>query len=353
MKEKTKRQSNVELLRSILMFMVIILHYNNAEMGGGFAYATGSSLYFLQLAETLAVCAVNCFVLISAYFLSQTSRRSLRKPVHLLCMVIGYQLLSYFLKICLAGEAFQMKILLACFIPANWFVILFCVLYLISAYINPLFEALTKKQLEHCILLCLLFFVVYPTVLEGGLSVLTGSTEWPGMGTVTMSGSAGGYTIVNFVLLYLIGGYLHKYPIQISQIQCVLIFLVATLCDFIMGRFSSTYTSYCNLFVVIQAITLFLVFLRWDMKYYPIVNFISKSAFGIYLLHTSSFMIVNFWGYFQIPRYCQQGMGTVVIHLLISCVAMYLVCLIIDIICRYALSPVGKAVDNILMKKKS
>lgn len=130
-------------------------------------------------------------------------------------------------------------------------------------------------------------------------------------------------------------------------------FFVATLCDFIMGRFSSTYTSYCNLFVVIQAITLFLVFLRWDMKYYPIVNFISKSAFGIYLLHTSNFMIVNFWGYFQIPRYCQQGMGTVVIHLLISCVAMYLVCLIIDIICRYALSPVGKAVDNILMKKKS
>lgn len=53
MKEKTKRQSNVELLRSILMFMVIILHYNNAEMGGGFAYATGASLYFLRLRRHL------------------------------------------------------------------------------------------------------------------------------------------------------------------------------------------------------------------------------------------------------------------------------------------------------------
>lgn len=353
MEKGSTRKSNIELLRTILMFMVIVLHYNNSQMGGAFAYATGAALSFLKLAETFAICGVNCFVLISAYFLSQTSRRSLRKPIHLLCMVIGYQLLSFVMNICLAGGGFRLKTLLGCFIPINWFVILFCVLYMISAYINPLFEVLTKKQLEQCILLCLLFFVVYPTVIESGLSVLTGSTEWPGMGTVTLSGSAGGYTIVNFVVLYLIGGYLHKYPVPFTRVQCLGGFLAATLCDYVLSIFSSTYTSYSNLFVVLQAVTLFLVFLRWDMKYYPAVNFISKSAFGIYLLHTSSFMIVSFWGYFRIPEYSQKGLGLVIPHLLVSCVAMYLICLAVDIACRYLLSSLRKTVNLLCLKSNA
>ena len=49
--EKTKklqRKSNIELLRALLMFLVIILHYNNAEMGGAFAVASGASLNVLK-----------------------------------------------------------------------------------------------------------------------------------------------------------------------------------------------------------------------------------------------------------------------------------------------------------------
>lgn len=34
MKEKTKRNSSIELLRIISMIGVVILHYNNASMGG-------------------------------------------------------------------------------------------------------------------------------------------------------------------------------------------------------------------------------------------------------------------------------------------------------------------------------
>lgn len=343
MSGKTVRKSNIELLRALLMFMVIVLHYNNEQMGGGFGYATGISLAFLQLAETLCICAVNCFVLISAYFLSRTSKRSLRKPISLLCMVIGYQLLSYILQVALAeGVVFQIRALLSCFIPANWFVILFCVLYMISPYINPLFEALDKKQLEHCILLCLVFFVIYPTLLENGLSILGGTTDRFGLGTVTASGSGAGYTIVNFVVLYLIGGYLHKYPVKYKSLSCVLGFLLATACDFGLARLGGSYTAYSNFFVVFQAVALFLAFLHWDFKYIPAINFVSKSAFGIYLLHTSSFMIVNFWGYFKIPQYCTQGVGTVAIHLLLSCAAMYLACLAVDIVRRLVTAPVNR-----------
>ncbi len=351
MHKETKRKSNIELLRALLMFMVIILHYNNAEMGGGFAAANGASLQILKWMETLSVCAVNCFVLISAYFMSTNSNRTLRKPLHLLGMVSGYQILSYVLQILVSKTAvFQIRTLIVSAVPMNWFVTFFCVLYLISPYINPLFEALTKQQLQKCIGTCLALFVLYPTILEGGLSYLTGSSEWAGLGTVTMTGSAGGYTIVNFVIMYLIGGYLRKYPVRFSQRQCLAGFILASVVDYGISMFSSVYTSYANIFVVLQAVTLFLVFQKWDMKSYSVINFIAKSAFGIYLLHTSLFMVRDFWGHFHIAEYVQKAPGIVLGHMLISCIAMYMVCLIIDIVCRSIVTPMVNKIEGLLLR---
>lgn len=346
-KKQPQRKSNIELLRALLMFLVIVLHYNNADMGGAFAVASGNSLNVLKLAETLSVCAVNCFVLISAYFMCTSSRRTLQKPVHLIGMVIGYQLLS------MLGQMFltktvpvQWKSLLSCFIPANWFVILFCVLYLISVYVNPLFEALSQKQLKQCIMVCLLLFVIYPTLLETGLSRFLGTSEWQGLGTVTIFGSSGGYTIVNFMVLYLIGGYLRKYSLNLSCIQCLGGFLGATAADFILSLYSGSYTSYANIFVVVQAVMLFLTFLKWEMKSSAVINYISRSAFGIYLIHTGSFMIRDFWNHFRIQEYAQKTPGVVLAHLLITCVSMYVVCLVIDIICRSIVTPIVKKIEK-------
>lgn len=156
--KKSQRKSNIELLRALLMFLVIILHYNNAEMGGAFAVASGASLNVLKFMETVSVCAVNCFILISAYFMSTSTKRSFQKPVHLLGMVIGYQLLSMLGQMFLTKTVpFQWKSLIFCLIPSNWFVVLFCVLYLVSVYVNPLFSVLSKKQLQQCIGICLAF----------------------------------------------------------------------------------------------------------------------------------------------------------------------------------------------------
>ncbi len=345
--KKSQRKSNIELLRALLMFLVIILHYNNAEMGGAFAVASGASLNVLKFMETVSVCAVNCFILISAYFMSTSTKRSFQKPVHLLGMVIGYQLLSMLGQMFLTKTVpFQWKSLIFCLIPSNWFVVLFCVLYLVSVYVNPLFSVLSKKQLQQCIWICLALFVIYPTLFESGLSYLSGTSEWPGLGTVTMSGSAGGYTIVNFMILYLIGGYLRKYPLKWNSLQCFGGFLAASVLDFILGLFCGTYTSYANIFVVIQAVMLFLTFLKWDMKSSAVINDISKSAFGIYLIHTSSFMIRDFWGHFRIQEYAQKTAGVVFVHLIIACIAMYVACLVIDIVCRSIVSPIVRKIEK-------
>ena len=50
MKEKTKRNSSIELLRIISMIGVVILHYNNASMGGALGMVLdGSPNQYLSL----------------------------------------------------------------------------------------------------------------------------------------------------------------------------------------------------------------------------------------------------------------------------------------------------------------
>ena len=66
--EKKERKSNIDLLKIILAFMVIVIHFNHKGMGGGTLYTTKNNLFFLNFMTSLSVVAVNCFVLITGYF---------------------------------------------------------------------------------------------------------------------------------------------------------------------------------------------------------------------------------------------------------------------------------------------
>lgn len=340
--EEKKRQSNIELLRCILMLMVVLLHYNNGQMGGGFLYARGTNLILLKFFESCCAGAVNCFVLISAYFLSSTDKRTLRKPIGLLLTVSGYKLLCYLVTVLSGIGEFSLYGLVGSLIPANWFVILFCVMYVISGYMNGIFKELSEEQLKRFVMISLGIFVLYPTILETMADRFLGTTQVAGLGTVTMFDSSAGYTIVQFMLMYLIGGYLKRYkPVPADKEErrknsrrYIVVFAVSVLLDFAMSFFTATYTSYSNVFVVSGAVALFMAFLNTDIKYSKVINTIGKSAFGIYILHTCALFVVNFWGLFDIQKYCGEDTCVLVLHLFISVFAMYFVCMVIDMVCR-------------------
>ena len=65
------RKSNIELLRVLTMLGVLILHYNNKQIGGGMAAVTPSSSNegVMLFTESASLVAVNVFIIISGYFL--------------------------------------------------------------------------------------------------------------------------------------------------------------------------------------------------------------------------------------------------------------------------------------------
>lgn len=145
---KKERQSNIELLRIFAIIGVVILHYNNPTIGGGIKYAEEGSInfYILYFLESVFVCAVDLFMLISGYFMCQSKKVSLWKPIGLVVQVAAFNEAIYLLRVILHLIPFTVKSMLASLIPANYFVVLYCCVYVLSPYLNSFIDELPQNK---------------------------------------------------------------------------------------------------------------------------------------------------------------------------------------------------------------
>lgn len=84
--EKRERQSNIELLRILVMLGVVVLHMN--LYGLKIAAEFSGKFIFMHFTESLFICAVNVFVLITGYFSYKINKISVRKIIELIVEVI-------------------------------------------------------------------------------------------------------------------------------------------------------------------------------------------------------------------------------------------------------------------------
>lgn len=352
------RESNMELLRILSMCGVIILHFNNPTIGGGFTYTQGTKLYYiLLLLESLCICAVNVFVMISGYFLCRTQARTLTKPLNLLIQVIVFSLFTYVIRCLGGGDTLSLQGLFRAFLPCNWFVILYIALYIISPYINVTLRCLERKDCQIWIGIMIAIFSIWPT----GVEVLeeVSSREIIGLSTISAYGSQWGYTLVNFVLCYCIGGYIaiHKAcEIKRSKnvtmiIVCVgIIFGWACINDKIGYLTERSAFSYCNPFVIIEALLVVLFFKNIKLKDSRIVMKMAKGAFAVYLLH------IDFIKYspINVEHIVNNPIPIMVIELFALCAGIYVICFIISMIYDFAIGPLnillGRKLCNVVIK---
>lgn len=223
-------------------------------------------------------------MIISGYFLAKTYKRNLFKTIELLFQVILISVAYYIFIVILGKTAFNWKILLFNCIIKNWFVVLYVVLYIISPYINIIIDNLDKNCYSLLLIMLFAIFSIYPTIMDLFEAKLNISIM--GISTIGMYGSQFGYTIVNFVLLYLIAGFIRKFDILLKKrfsfigiiISCLIILLWSYVDE-------NTAWAYCNPFVIIEAIMIFMFFKSMNIKQCVIINCLSKASFMVYLTH--------------------------------------------------------------------
>ena len=342
-----KRNSSIELLRIIAALGVIILHYNNGAFGGGFEYVKENTFnqHYLRFTELMFICAVNLFVIISAYFLSVSQKRKLSRAAELFFQMEVFRLLSYFAEV-IGGEPFSPVSVLYSLLPGNYFVMFYLVLYFVSPYINILIKSLNKENFKKLVILLFILFPVWNFFADFAGNFFSVPD---GIFTVTSQGSGDGYTIVNFVLLYFIGAFLRVNDIKISKKQaitgmmsCIAVLSAEMFLEF--ACYSGTVTwKYDHPLVILFPVYIFLLFRNFEFES-RLINELAKAVFTSFLFH--SILLP----YMCVERVVNGNVFILMAHQFGTAVALYLISYLVYKVYDLATAPMRKHVSPVLDK---
>lgn len=346
---KHPRNSSIELLRIIAACMVVVLHYNGRALG----VSTGLSQHILALLESVSVCAVDLFIIISGYFLCKTQKRTCGKPIFLLLILCIIVSTSYVVKSYVTGGGISWVTLIHSMIPPkNYFVLLYITLYIISPYINLVMNKLTDKSRTIFMIVALFLFSIYPTFIDIYQTLIV-QNEVMGTSTVGAWGQQHGYNIVNFSLCYCIGAYIRLNCLKDKMkrrsnafILAVSLLLLYTWFEIWLDRVPVTAKlidcnalSYSNPLVLTIGAMLLVVFSRFHFENH-IVNRLAKAAFVCYLFH------LEIIGYLRIGDYALYGGWRLFLHLTVSVAAIYVISWCLWRLMEFVLAPIVKWLDR-------
>lgn len=351
--EKKRRQSSFELLRIMAMAMVIALHYivkgGLVEMSGE---ETTAVTFVARLLQSFFIVAVNVYVLISGYFVTEM-KWSIRKLGRILFQVWFYSLLIPVVCLILGlGNVRQWNlydwatVVFPLQMEHYWFVTAYLLLYLLTPVIKVAVLNLKQRELGGIILLLLLFFCLPKSLIP-----------------IPIPTDRYGYDFGWFICLYLIAGYLRRYGIlwfnRIRKgwimyiIFSVVIFVYSSLLDYLSGQgyplaYAKDMTfSYNHILVLISSVSLFYGFVYMRFPERSIIRFCRKIApytFGVYLLH-EHIAVRNLW---------QSWLGLEGVkesfmffpHMILSVVIVFIVGVGTDYVRNYIFSLVEKIVQR-------
>ncbi|PMC10328.1 acyltransferase family protein [Hoylesella timonensis] len=284
-----KRDSNIELFRIFLMLMIISHHYVvNSGITDLFRYdEISANTIFLELWGWGGKCGINCFILITGYFMCKQSF-SWFKFLKLVLEVEFYSI-GIYLILSLGGVTnfnfieLSKSVLILPRDIGHGFTGSFIALYLLIPYINMCINQMTKKQHSVLLIILLIIFTLIPTFL------VTHVYEYLGW----------------YVTVYLIGSWIRLYPQEwmTNQKKVVVILVInyllvvaSILAMFYFGLQKHQiiqwdiyyFVSDSNkVFAVTMSVLLFCFFKNINIGYNKSINKIAATVFGVFLIHTS------------------------------------------------------------------
>lgn len=335
-----ERQSNFELLRIILITFVIMLHYNSSVAFSFINEASFINKAFLYGIESLSLCAVNAFVCLSGFFLHSKSKINIRKIIHLFLILFAFRIFFY-IPNSIIHHNFQIKEIILCFFPNNYYANLYSVVFLLSPFLNQVTNRLTKKTHQTFLLILLSLFSLLPTITDYIYPTLFNNNQPTSISAISKFGNGRGFTLINFILLYYIGSYIARMKYQ-SINKPLFIYFFSSLSIFILMFINHpAVISYCNIFVVLQAASLIILFSNINLQS-KTVNFIAKSVWGIYVIHIS--FIDIYCKYF--PFNINGTLFSLSMHFLICIISVFICSLLWDKISTIILKPIELLFDK-------
>lgn len=270
-RNKKTRNSAIELVRLLAMFMIVYYHLILF-----FIEPIDSNPIFKAVQIPLHI-GVILFVLISGYFGIRPSFRGFFK---ILCIVAVYFLplrLWYVYKMNMGGMAMLDSFHVLSKTP-YWFVRTYLCLYLISPLLNKCLKDISARERIYY-LFAFSVIAVYLGVLQCDISLIDGKN------------------LANFILIYIIGNTIKLEHDKLSQLSSKssfgFFFSLNIALVFLYWYFYNTKVSdfiwnwsfpYYSPFLLVSSILFFIPFTRYSINS-PRINYLAASAFSIYIIH--------------------------------------------------------------------
>ena len=332
------RESNLELLRIVAMLLVLLVHYiptRNEITPENFQLDTWGTILNIEL-KSLAFVCVNCFILVSGYFGIKFKFKSFANLLFqtafwgIFCIAIALY--------CPFIDVPQFNALKA-FIESlswGWFVKGYIILFVMSPILNAFIASVNASTLgKYLIIFYLLstiggYFLGFPDFRKG-------------MSALSLIG------------IYLTGAYLHKEGVislfkRGRKFNLSMYFtwggvlLIINILLLLLGIKTSPY-GYLNPIIILMSVYLFLYFKGLNMGYIHWINFLSASAFSIYLFHCNVVLgaeISNMWVHIN----AHFGKVSSLLLACLSFIGIYLFCVMIDRVRIFLFNTICKVLES-------
>lgn len=273
------RLSNIELLRIIAMFGVLLVHADFATFGEPTKLELLSDTTFCVsriFIEAFAVVAVNVFVLISGWFGINFKWKSL---ANLLFQCFFFLFGIYIVLILLGEQQFSLGGACKCLMLSSnvWFVKTYLGLFIMSPVLNAFVEHSSQTIFKNVLICFFIFQSLYGWLFDATYYIDSGYSAWSFMG------------------LYLIARYIKKYKpfwSSFAKNKDLLLYIsfsiftgIALLIFTYFDNFSlRKFWSYTSPFVILAAVYLLLFFSKLNIQS-KAINWIATSCFAVYLMH--------------------------------------------------------------------
>lgn len=336
------RNSNHEMMRILSMFFIVLWHvilYSNVLTS-----PNENIKIICNLLLFIIVVHVNSFVLVTGYYQSKSTFKQsklwqiinsswfYRVAIMLIFLIFGLESIS---------KVQILKDIIPVSIDNYWFIKMYLLLYCLSPFINKLIKVLDKSTYQKLLITGLIIICIIPNFTNGEFLFNNG------------------YTLYNFVYVYLIGAYLREYPldksylfkrfsINLFRITMIFIFFscvfinnatfylgkqmagVNGLFDVISNSISINILNYSNPIVIIQSIAYFAFFTTLTFKS-KFINKVSGLTLGIYFIHENDHLrskLYEWLGILQAPKTSHM----ILIKIIILAFVIFIGCAIIEFI---------------------
>jgi len=294
---KSHRESNIELFRIIAMLLIVAHHYVTSS---GLTLADGPIFsdplswrsMFLLLLGAWGKTGINCFMLITGYFMC-TARLTAKKYAKLLFEVQFYRIVIFGV-FCICGKVgFSLTNILMVLLPitevGTSFTSAFLCFYLCIPFCNVLVQNLSERQHVRLLLLSCFIYVFFGTIKV--LPVTMNYVSW-------------------FIVLYFISSYVRLYPKNVFQSKKVwgwasvisigLSAASVVVCTWLGAKIGTNspyaFVADSNTFLAVATgFSTFMLFRNIKIPYSGAINAVASTTFGVLLIHANSYVRRWLW----------------------------------------------------------